>query len=103
METNGNTERPFYFEVKDGELHAFAGLWNGWKDPSGNWINTCLILTTTPNAVTATVHDRMPVILNPDSYDLWLNPRNAERLYNLRSVEALRRPLNAVLSRSFKS
>jgi putative SOS response-associated peptidase YedK len=48
----------------------FAGLWDRWKDPSGNWIKTCSILTTTPNAVTAPVHDRMPVILDPDSYDL---------------------------------
>jgi putative SOS response-associated peptidase YedK len=37
-------------------------------------VETCSILTTTPNAVTAAVHDRMPVILDPDSYDLWLDP-----------------------------
>jgi putative SOS response-associated peptidase YedK len=55
-------------------LFAFAGLWDGWKDPKGNWIRTCSILTTTPNAVTSAVHDRMPVILDPDSYDLWLDP-----------------------------
>jgi putative SOS response-associated peptidase YedK len=54
-------------------LFAFAGLWDRWKDPSGNWMKTCSILTTTPNAVTATIHDRMPVILDPDSYDLWLS------------------------------
>ena len=56
-----------------GVLFAFAGLWDRWKDPSGNWMKTCSILTTTPNAVTATIHDRMPVILDPDSYDLWLS------------------------------
>jgi putative SOS response-associated peptidase YedK len=49
-------------------------LWNHSKDPSGNWIKTCSILTTTPNAVTSGVHDRMPVILDSDSYDLWLDP-----------------------------
>jgi len=53
---------------------AFAGLWERWKDPSGEWVKTCSILTTTPNAVTAPVHDRMPVILDPDAYDLWLDP-----------------------------
>jgi putative SOS response-associated peptidase YedK len=42
--------------------------------PSGNWIKTCSILTTTPNAVTTTVHDRMPAILDPDGYELWLDP-----------------------------
>jgi putative SOS response-associated peptidase YedK len=55
-------------------LFAFAGIWDRWKDPSGNWVKTCSILTTTPNAVTSAVHDRMSVILEPDSYDLWLDP-----------------------------
>jgi putative SOS response-associated peptidase YedK len=67
-------KQPFCFEVNDGGLFAFAGLWDRWKDPSGGWIKTCSILTTTPNAVTTAVHDRMPVILHPDSYDLWLDP-----------------------------
>jgi putative SOS response-associated peptidase YedK len=40
----------------------------------GNAVETCSILTTTPNAVTSAVHDRMPVILDPDNYDLWLDP-----------------------------
>jgi putative SOS response-associated peptidase YedK len=61
-------------EVNDGKLFAFAGVWDRWKDPSGNWIKTCSILTTTPNAVTAKVHDRMPAILGPNTYDLWLDP-----------------------------
>jgi putative SOS response-associated peptidase YedK len=67
-------KQPYCFEVNDGELFAFAGLWERWKDPSGNWIKSCSILTTTPNAVTSAVHDRMPVILNPEDYDLWLDP-----------------------------
>ena len=61
-------------EVNGGELFAFAGLWDRWKDTSGKWVETCSILTTTPNAVTSAVHDRMPVILDPESYDLWLDP-----------------------------
>jgi putative SOS response-associated peptidase YedK len=71
---DGKTKQPFCFEVNQGQLFAFAGLWDRWKDLSGNWIKTCSILTTIPNAVTAAVHDRMPVILDPDSYDLWLDP-----------------------------
>ena len=55
-------------------LAAFAGLWDGWKDANGNWIKTCSILTTLPNSVTSAIHDRMPVIVHPDSYDLWLDP-----------------------------
>ncbi len=70
----GKARQPFCFEVNDGELFAFAGLWDRWKEPGGNWIKTCTILTTTPNAVTSAVHDRMPVILHPDHYDLWLDP-----------------------------
>jgi len=70
----GNGKQPYCFEVNDGELFAFAGLWDRWKNASGNWVKTCSILTTTPNAVTSAIHDRMPVILEPDSYDLWLDP-----------------------------
>jgi putative SOS response-associated peptidase YedK len=70
----GKTKQPYCFEVGEGELFAFAGLWDRWKDPSGSWVKTCSILTTTPNSITAPVHDRMPVILDPDSYDLWLDP-----------------------------
>jgi putative SOS response-associated peptidase YedK len=71
---DGKTKQPFCFEVNEGQLFAFAGLWERWQNPDGQWIKTCSILTTTPNAVTSAVHDRMPVILEPDSYDLWLDP-----------------------------
>jgi putative SOS response-associated peptidase YedK len=50
----GKTKQPYCFEVSEGELFAFAGLWDRWRDPSGNWIKTCSILTTTPNAVAST-------------------------------------------------
>ncbi len=95
----GKTKQPYCFEVNDGELFAFAGLWDRWKDANGNWIKTCSILTTTPNAVTSSVHDRMPVILDPDSYDLWLDPGMTERGRGVRVVEALRCPADAMLSR----
>jgi putative SOS response-associated peptidase YedK len=70
----GKAKQPYCFEVDGGELFAFAGLWDRWKDPSGQWVKSCSILTTTPNAVTSSVHDRMPVILDRDNYDLWLDP-----------------------------
>src|SRR5262245_41930944 len=69
-----SSKQAYCFEVNDGQLFAFAGLWDRWKDANGSWVKTCSILTTTPNAVTSAIHDRMPVILNPDSYDLWLDP-----------------------------
>jgi SOS response associated peptidase (SRAP)/DinB superfamily len=59
---NGHFFGGLFFK-RDGELFAFAGLWDGWKDSQGNWIKTCSILTTMPNAVAGIVHDRMPVIL----------------------------------------
>jgi putative SOS response-associated peptidase YedK len=68
------SKRPYCFEVNEGELFAFAGLWDGWKDSNGSWVKTCSILTTTPNAATSAIHDRMPAILDPDSYELWLDP-----------------------------
>jgi putative SOS response-associated peptidase YedK len=49
-------------------------MWNRWKNPQGEVIETCSIITTTPNALLADVHDRMPVILPVDNYDVWLDP-----------------------------
>jgi putative SOS response-associated peptidase YedK len=70
----GKTKQPYCFEINEGALFAFAGIWDRWKDAGGKWLETCSILTTTPNAVTSAVHDRIPVILDPDAYDLWLDP-----------------------------
>lgn len=86
-----SAKHPYCFEIKDGELFAFAGLWDGWKNAEGQWIKTCTILTTLPNAVTATVHDRMPVILNRDSYDLWLDPG----ITDVQTVSELLKPYGA--------
>ena len=94
---DGKTKQPFCFEVNQGQLFAFAGLWDRWKDPSGNWIKPCSILTTTPNAVTSAVHDRMPVILDPDSCDLWLDPG----MQNMAEVTNLLKPSDARLMRSY--
>jgi putative SOS response-associated peptidase YedK len=90
-------KQPYCFEVNDGELFAFAGLWDGWRDPNGNWIRTCSILTTTPNAVTAAVHERMPVILDPDSYDLWLDPG----MNDVTAASELLKPYDARFMRSY--
>ena len=75
-------KQPFSIGMADDSLFAFAGLWERRSDSSGNIVETCTILTTKPNAVVADVHDRMPVILKPDHYDLWLDSkiRNASFL-----------------------
>jgi putative SOS response-associated peptidase YedK len=65
--------------------------------PSGKALATFSILTTTPNAVTAAVHDRMPVILDPDSYDLWLDPG----MKDVRAAGELLKPYDARLMRCY--
>ena len=55
-------------------LFAFAGLWEHWMSPDGSEIETGVIVTTAPNREVAEIHDRMPVILPPESYDAWLMP-----------------------------
>ena len=93
----GKAKQPYCFEVNNGKLFAFAGIWDRWKDPQGGWIKTCSILTTTPNAVTSAVHDRMPVILDPDAYDLWLDPG----MTNVAAASELLKPYDATSMRSY--
>jgi putative SOS response-associated peptidase YedK len=87
----GKAKQPYCFEVKEGQLFAFAGLWERWKDPTGRLIESCSILTTTPNAVTSSVHDRMPVILDRADYDLWLDPG----MTNVETVSEILKPYDA--------
>jgi putative SOS response-associated peptidase YedK len=91
------SKQPFCFDVGNGGLFAFAGLWERWRDPSGQWVKSCAILTTTPNAVTSAIHDRMPVILDPDSYALWLDPGKTDA----KIVSELLKPYDAKSMRSY--
>src|SRR5512143_3331462 len=70
----GAGKQPFHFGMADGSLFAFAGIWDRWKSPTGDLVESCSILTTTPNALLTDIHDRMPVILRDEDYDLWLDP-----------------------------
>jgi putative SOS response-associated peptidase YedK len=67
-------KQPYYIKLRDGDPFAFAGLWDHWAPADGQPLETCTILTTTPNEVVQRIHDRMPVILPPAAYDLWLDP-----------------------------
>jgi putative SOS response-associated peptidase YedK len=93
----GKEKQPYCFEVADGELFAFAGICDQWRDPNSNSVGTCSILTTSPNAVTSAVHDRMPVILDPDSYDIWLDPG----MRDVTTVSELLKPYDAQLMRCY--
>jgi putative SOS response-associated peptidase YedK len=67
-------KQPFYVRLRDGKPFAFAGLWEHWKGPDETTIDSCTLLTTEPNDLIRPVHNRMPVILAPEDYDLWLDP-----------------------------
>jgi len=71
---SGKSKQPYCFEMMEREPFAFAGLWDNWRTPEGATLETCTILTTTPNELVADLHDRMPVILPAANYDLWLDP-----------------------------
>ncbi len=93
----GKTRQPYCFVMNDGELFAFAGLWDRWRDPEGKIVESCTILTTTPNSLLADVHDRMPVILCPDIHDLWLDPA----FENVASLSEMLRPFDPALMRRY--
>lgn len=67
-------KQPYHIRLADGGLMAFAGLYEHWKAPDGEWLHTCTILTTEANALMRPLHDRMPVILAPEHYSMWLDP-----------------------------
>lgn len=94
---SGNSKQPFCFELNGGELFAFAGLWDRWRDTNGAWLMSCSILTTTPNALTSAVHDRMPVILRRDDHDLWLDPGMGK----VDDIHALLKPYDALHMQSY--
>jgi putative SOS response-associated peptidase YedK len=79
----GGRKQPFFIHVRDGRVFGFAGLWDKWRDEEGEIIESCTILTTEANEVFRPVHDRMPVILPPETYDEWLGD-------DARGVEALK-------------
>ena len=80
--TGEKVKQPFFIHRPDGEPLAFAGLWEEWKGPDreggAERLRSATIITTTPNELMATIHDRMPVILPPSAWDAWLDPTNAE-------------------------
>lgn len=70
---NGS-KQPVRIQVGEGQVFAIAGLWEHWISPDGSEIESCTLLTTGPNELLRQVHNRMPVILAPDDYALWLDP-----------------------------
>jgi putative SOS response-associated peptidase YedK len=73
----GTRKQPYHLRLRDGRPFAFAGLWEHWEQAEMA-VDSCTLLTTTPNHVMRPLHDRMPVILPPAEYSLWLDPSTQE-------------------------
>jgi putative SOS response-associated peptidase YedK len=69
---DGERKRPFFVRAKKGPI-AFAGLWEVWSGPNGEEVETACIVTTSANRTVAGLHDRMPAVIAPEAFDLWLD------------------------------
>ena len=82
----GGSRQPYYIRRADGQPLALAGLWEHWEGEEGKTvIESCTILTTAASEPVARLHDRMPVILEPEDFDLWLDP-GEQRVDRLRGM-----------------
>ncbi|MFA5221086.1 MAG: SOS response-associated peptidase [Methanoregula sp.] len=68
----GTRKIPFYVHLPENPCFSFAGLYDEWHDPSGTTLSTYTIVTTEPNALMATIHNRQPAILSPEHEEVWL-------------------------------
>jgi putative SOS response-associated peptidase YedK len=69
----GMPKRPYFVRPKSGGPIAFAGLWETWTGPNGEEVDTAAIVTTRANRGLAALHERMPVIVAPGAFNLWLD------------------------------
>jgi putative SOS response-associated peptidase YedK len=74
----GAHKQPYFIRAKSGAPLALAGLWETWIGPNGEELETAVIVTTTANRTLSTIHDRMPVIIAPEQFDLWLDNRSED-------------------------
>ena len=82
-------KQPYIFTVDGGIPFALAGLWDAWHDKTNDTtLQSFTVITTSPNALTADVHTRMPVILHPKDYEEWLLREGPAPIHLLRSFPA---------------
>jgi putative SOS response-associated peptidase YedK len=84
-------KQPYFFSLADGATFGFAGLYEYWRNASGDLLRTCTIITTEPNELIAPFHDRMPVMLRKPELECWLDCASED----LVEAERLLRPLAA--------
>ncbi len=84
-EHSGSKKQPYFIQLADRLPMCLAGIWEAWKAPDGSEIETFAILTTVANKLVEPIHDRMPVILHPDTFAHWLshNMHDPEQLQPL--------------------
>lgn len=75
-ETGGRMRQPYFVRAVDEPLLALAGLWERWRTPAGETLETCVVVTTAANAALAAIHDRMPVLVARADWALWLDVRS---------------------------
>jgi putative SOS response-associated peptidase YedK len=75
-------KQPYAIALADRRLMALAGLWENWQSAAGEWVRSSVIITTTPNELCAELHSRMPVVLGPETWSIWIGeePANARQL-----------------------
>jgi putative SOS response-associated peptidase YedK len=86
---DGNNKQPYFIQVHNGKPFAFAGLWDTWKQDDQT-ISTCTIITTTPNDLMSELHHRMPVILDSEKEEVWLD----ETLTDVEYIKSLLTPFD---------
>lgn len=87
---NGRRKQPYYIRLKDDRPFGFAGVWEHWTK-AGPALESCAIITTEANELVAGIHNRMPVIIPPEAYELWLSPDTQE----VELLQSLLRPYPA--------
>ena len=76
-EPRDGRKRPYFIRSSAEPLLALAGLWEKWRTPSGEKLETCVIVTTDANAQLVSIHDRMPLLIPRDAQALWLDPKSS--------------------------
>src|SRR5581483_4837729 len=87
---SGRRKQPYYLRLRHDGPFGFAGVWEWWSK-AGQKIESCSIITTEANELLAGIHDRMPVIIPPEAYELWLSPDTQE----IELLQSLLRPYPA--------
>jgi putative SOS response-associated peptidase YedK len=89
-----NHKQPYYVRLTNSGIMGFAGLWEKWEAKDGTLVETCCFLTTTSNELVQPLNERMPLILKPENYNLWLNrhmhdPHELQKLYKPYSADVM--------------